>query len=445
VVLEAPTPVHFSTTANDVSCNGDSNGTMTVILPVSNDNPSYTYEITAPIVVAAQNSNVFTGLAAGTYTIKVNSGKGCFITHTETVGTPLALLVDASSSVTAFGCAPDNSVNTATVTVNETAGTGTGPYTYSIDGTNYFGTNTFSIIDKGTGVLIAPATTYPLTVYVKDANGCIASLVIDITPLPKITAASVAVTVGAPIDCNNTGSLTVSVTGGSGNFSYQMLPGVATQPSNVFAVTTPGNYYFRVNDLTTGCYFDTAAYTVVPFNTIDVVATATTPVNCFGDSNGAIAINVSGYGGAYNYNVFNSLGVSVTTGSGDVSLLNPQPITGLLAGNYTVVVTETASPFCVKTSNVVTVGSPSAAVTISVTKVNDNCNLNAGQIVADAQGGTAPYLYQILPATATPPLVTDPGWSGTNTLNAESGNYVVYVKDANDCPQSLPVTIGLDP
>ncbi|MBA0882188.1 T9SS type B sorting domain-containing protein [Flavobacterium undicola] len=439
VVLDAPTPVTFSTTATDVSCFGDSNGTITVILPATNDNPTYTYTLTATsgpaLVVGPQSSNIFTGLSARTYDITVTSGKGCNLTQSETVGTPLALLVDASSSVTAFGCAPNNSVNTATVTVNETAGTGTTPYTYSIDGTNYFTTNTFSIIDTG--------SPYNLTIYIKDANGCVATRTLPITPLPKITAASASV--NAAIDCNNTGSLIVNVTGGSGNFTYQMLPGGTAQPSNIFTVTTPGNYYFRVNDVTTGCYFDTAAYTVVPFNTIDVVATATTAVTCFGDSNGAIAINVTGYGGAYNYEVFNSLGASVGTGTGNASTANPQPIAGLLAGNYTVVVTETASPFCVKTSNVVTIGSPSAAVSLSFTTVNDNCNVNAGQIVANAQGGTAPYLYQILPATATAPLVTGSGWTSTNTLNAESGNYVIYVKDANDCPQSIPVTIGLDP
>ncbi|MFV8328531.1 SprB repeat-containing protein, partial [Flavobacterium sp. ZS1P14] len=397
--------------------------------------PTYTYEITAPIVVAAQTSNIFTGLAVGTYTIKVNSGRGCSFSKTETVGGPSALIVDASSFATSFGCAPNNSVNTATVTINETLGTGTAPYAYSIDGTNYFPTNTFSIIDTN--------TSYNLRIYIKDANGCIATRDIAITTLPKITGATA--TINAAIDCNNTGSVIITVTGGSGTFTYQMLPNLATQPANTFGITTPGNYYFRVNDVITGCYFDTAVFTVVPFNTIDVVATPTTPVTCFGDTDGAIGINVAGYLGAYNYEVFNSSGASVGGIFAANTSTNPQSITGLLAGNYTVVVTETASPFCVKTSNVVTVGSPGAAVSLSVITVNDNCKANAGQIVATAQGGTAPYTYQILPAASAVPLVTGPGWVASNTLNAESGNYVVYVKDANDCPQSLPAVIGLDP
>jgi len=84
-------------------------------------------------------------------------------------------------------------------------------------------------------------------------------------------------------------------------------------------------------------------------------------------------------------------------------------------------------------------------LSVTPVTVNDNCGTNAGQITADAQGGTAPYMFQILPAGATAPTVGGPGWSSVNTLNAESGNYVVYVKDARNCPASAPVTIGLDP
>ncbi|TDD99675.1 T9SS type B sorting domain-containing protein [Flavobacterium cellulosilyticum] len=436
VTLSAPTPVTFSTTNTDVSCAGGSNGSITVDLPISNDNPPYTYEITAPIIVAAQNSNIFTGLAAGTYTVKVNSGRGCSaINNSIVVGQPLALAVDASSAASPFGCAVDNTVKTATVTINTKVGTGTAPYTYSIDGTNYFTTNTFTINDNG--------TSYNLTVFIKDANGCLATGSIPITTLPKITAANA--TVNAAIDCNNTGSLIVNVAGGSGNFTYQMLPSSSAQLSNVFAVSTPGDYYFRVNDVTTACYFDTAAFTVAPFNTINVVAAATAPVTCFGDANGAISINVTGYLGAYSYEVFNNLGASVKGPIVANTTTNPQSISGLLAGNYTVVVKETVSPFCTKTSNVVTVGSPSSSVSLSFLTVNDNCNVNAGQIVAEAKGGTTPYLFQILPASIAAPLVISPGWTNTNTLNAESGDYVIYVKDANDCTQSLPVAIGLDP
>ena len=61
-----------------------------------------------------------------------------------------------------------------------------------------------------------------MLIYIKDANGCSATSTIAITPLPKITAATVGIV--NPINCNNTGSVAITVTGGSGIFSYQMLP-----------------------------------------------------------------------------------------------------------------------------------------------------------------------------------------------------------------------------
>ncbi|MCK0137425.1 hypothetical protein MWU82_24005, partial [Arenibacter sp. S6351L] len=68
VSLETPTPVVFTYTKEDVSCNGGADGSIQVILDASNDNPPYTFTIndgTNP--PTTQNSNLFTGLAAGTY------------------------------------------------------------------------------------------------------------------------------------------------------------------------------------------------------------------------------------------------------------------------------------------------------------------------------------------------------------------------------------------
>src|SRR5690606_33940037 len=77
VTLGAATPVTFTTTPTHVTCIGGNNGMITVNLPASNDNPIYTYEITAPIIRPAQTTSVFSGLVAGTYTVLVTSGRGC--------------------------------------------------------------------------------------------------------------------------------------------------------------------------------------------------------------------------------------------------------------------------------------------------------------------------------------------------------------------------------
>jgi len=422
ISLSAATPVSFTTTVTDVSCNGSNEGVITVNLDAGNDNPLYTYEIIAPIVVGPQNSNVFTGLTAGTYTIQVNSGRGCSTTENVVVGEPTLLTV--SGTATDFACAADGSVNTSELTITEVGGTA--PYTFSINGTNFFNSNVFDIIDTG--------ATQTITVYVKDANGCIATNTVTILPLPTLIAATVVD--GTPIDCNNTGSVVINVTGGSGNFEYEMLPDGLPQASNVFDITLPGDYYFLVTDLDTGCTIATAAYTVAPFDLVDVIATATSGVTCFGESNGALEINVTGYSGAFDYEVFDSIGNSVIGPIATNTNTNPISITGLPGGNYTVVITETDSPFCATTTNVVTIVSPTEALdVVALETSNVTCTNNLGTITATATGGWGTYQYELTGAATVP-------YSTNGTFeNLSAGTYTVNVMDAGGCIASETLTL----
>src|SRR5690606_12000213 len=86
ITLEAATPADFDLTPTAVTCFEGTDGTITVSLEDDQDNPVYTYQIIAgPETRPAQNSNVFTGLAKGTYTVQVNSGRGCDGTDTVEV------------------------------------------------------------------------------------------------------------------------------------------------------------------------------------------------------------------------------------------------------------------------------------------------------------------------------------------------------------------------
>ncbi|GAA3604313.1 hypothetical protein GCM10022396_21940 [Flavivirga amylovorans] len=426
ITTNATIPVTFTTTVVDVSCNGGNDGSITVNLNPGNDNPIYNYEIIAgPIVRPSQTSNLFEDLVAGDYTVEVTSGKGCTNTAVVRVDEPLALTV--SGTATPYTCAPDNSVNTSTLTINEGAGTGTAPYTYSIDGTNYFTTNTFDIIDTGVSQTI--------NIFVRDDNGCIETNTVNIAPLPTLTAATVAV--ATPIDCNGTGSVDITVTGGSGNFTFQMLPGGTPQASNTFNITNPGTYHFQVNDITTGCTID-ASYEVLPFDTIDAVINASTQVTCFTDNNGGFELNISGYTGPYNYDILNSTGASVRGLTAANTSTNPELVTGLQGGNYTVVVTETASPFCTTTSNVITIDSPVSALTLVATETaNVTCDNNVGTITAVASGGRTPYEYELTGAATV-------GYSPNGTFrNLSAGAYIVNVRDAGGCIEPYPITLNI--
>ena len=422
VTLDAATPVTFDTSVNDVSCNGASDGTITVELLPGNDNPVYTYEIIAPIIVPAQTSNVFTGLPAGTYTVRVTSGRDCIAIDDVIIDEPT--LLEVSGTATDFACAPDNTVVTAIVTITEVGGTP--PYTYSVNGTNYFTTNTFEFVDTG--------ATQNITVYAKDDNGCIATNTVVLDPLPTITAA--AISVGTPIDCNNTGTVTINVSGGSGNFTYQMLPSGAPQASNVFNITGPGTYYFQVNDIDTGCYFLTLPYDVDPYDTISALLIPSANNNCFGDTNGELELTISGYSGDYTYQLLDGAGTPIGGTVATNTLSDPQLISGLAAGNYSVNVIETETPFCETNSNVANIESPPTPLALTANETsNVTCSNDQGTITATGSGGTSPYQYELTGAASVP-------YSSNNVFTSlGAGTYTVNVRDSQGCIESETITL----
>lgn len=422
ITLDAPTPVTFDWVATDVSCNGSSDGTITASLLIGNDDPIYTYEIIAPIVVAEQNSNVFDGLPSGTYTIQVNSGRGCSETASVTIDEPV--LLEATAAATDFFCAPDNSVTTSAVTITGVGGTP--PYLYSIDDINYVNSNIFEILDTG--------AVQSITVFITDGNGCTATNVVTIDPLAAITAAVVAES--SPIDCNASGEVTITVTGGSGNFTYVLLPNGAPQTADTFALIEPGTYFFQVNDLDTGCFFLTDPFVIAPFDTIMATLTTTQSIDCFNNAIGEMELVVNEYTGAYSYQILDNTGATVGAMQTSNTSSNPQLITGLGAGSYTVVVTATDSPFCETTSNTATIATPIEELTLTATEsFNVTCTNDQGIITALAAGGTPAYEFE-LSGDATVAFSAN---STFDTLSA--GSYTVTVRDANGCLSSQTVLL----
>ena len=422
VTLDSAIPVTFTTEVTDVSCQGGNDGQIIVELLPGNDTPIYTYEILAPIVVAPQTENIFTGLPAATYTIQVTSGRGCIATADVTISEPP--LLEVSGIATSFVCNPDNTVATSIITITEVGGTPN--YSYSINGTDYFTSNVFEVLDTG--------AIQTITIYVIDANNCIATNTVTIDPLPTITAASVAIV--TPIDCNQTGTVSINVMGGSGNFEYLLLPDGIPQASNVFDIPGPGTYYYQVNDLDTNCYFLTDPFIVLPFDEIEATLTIREINDCFGDFNGELELDISGYIGAYTYQLLDGTGTPIGTPVAANTSTNPQIITGLASGNYSVEIVETETPFCTITTNVVTIGSPPTPLLLTVSETsNVTCNNNVGIITAIATGGTSPYEYELTGAATVP-------YSSNNMFtNLSAGTYTVNARDDNGCIESETITL----
>lgn len=421
VTLENAIPVTFDTEVTDVSCQGGNDGQIIVELLPGNENPVYTYEILAPIIIPPQTSNIFAGLSADTYTVQVTSGRDCIATVDVPVNEPAPL--EVTGNATPFACSADNTTTTSEITITEMGGTA--PYTYSIDGTNYFNTNVFEVLDTG--------ATQIITIYAKDANVCIATNTVTIDPLAVITAA--AITTVTPIDCNQTGTVSIDVTGGSGNFEYQLLPDGVPQTSNIFDIPGPGTYYYQVNDLDTDCYFLTDPFVVPPYDDIEAVLTVEEQNTCFGDSNGELALTISGYSGAYTYQLLDGLGAPIGGPVVANTSTNPELIIGLPSGSYSVEVVETETPFCTTNTNVVTIGAPTEMFLEVSETSNVSCSNSEGIITAVASGGASPYEYELTGDANVP-------YSFNNVfMNLSAGTYTVNARDANGCVETDIITL----
>ncbi len=442
LTLEEPTPVTLDTTQKtDITCFGDANGTITVSLvtPAAgvNDNPPYTYTIDNGVDPAMTNgTGIFSGLNPGTYAITVSSDRGCLGTDNIDIIEPTQLV--ATASATDFACAPDNTVNVSVLTVDVPI-TGTAPYTYSINGTNFFTTNTFDIIDTG--------MVQNITATVRDNNGCMDA---DYGYNQSFAYnhrcdgfTDYCHYVCQPRRCSCDGDWRF------GDFTYELLPSGPTQivVSNTadFTLTTPGDYTFRVTDNVTGCYFTTLPYTIAPYDLIEVISAPVSPVTCFGDTDGEMSIQINNYLGNYTYQIFDDTATAIGGVTATDTSVNPRTLTGLPAGNYYVEVIATDTPFCDDLSNTITIASPDAAVTLAeVSNINANCNIGA-QVSVQANGGTPGYTYAFVPTTTSPTGLFTPSVNAVLTPATYPADYDVYVQDSRGCSTFITITVNEDP
>ncbi len=427
--LALPSTVELlPSTVTNVKCYGGANGTITVNMDVAtattNNEPAYTYQIIAgPQLVALQNSPVFTGLLKGTYKIRVVSSKKCEAIITEDVKEPVVLSVKASA--TTFACTSNNSTNTVVLTA--VAANGTGDYLYSINDVDFRSSNTFDIVDTGIDQKI--------TVFVKDNNACTAATVtpVVIKTLPSLI--SIVVSQNKAISCKNPENVIVTVVGGSGNFTYELLPvgtntKIIVSPTQDFDLSSTGSYTFKVIDNVTGCSIVSAPYDVASYDVISVETLATQSSKCFGDTNGALEFKVLNYTGDFSWRVQNLQGTVVSTGNSNTAK-NPIKVSNLKGGNLLVYVEAKDPAYCDALSNGVVITFPSGALslTLNVSK-KETCDPGKdGEITAIGAYGWGTYEYQLeLGATIVA------AYSSENVFsNLNSGTYTVRVKDKKGC------------
>jgi gliding motility-associated-like protein len=218
-------------TQQDVDCNGNSSGEVTI--NASGSTAPYQYSINGGTTY--QSSPTFPGLAAGNYNITVRDTNGCMVMQGVTIGQPVSVLSGSASSVGSADC---NGYSSGSITADATGGTA--PYEYSIDNSNFQSSPVFTDLDAGT-----------YTVYVTDVNNCTTTFDVTITePSSLDISGANSGSVAAPCATLN-GVAFVAPVGGTPPYTY-LWTGPSTGTGDTLRPAAPGDYVVLVTDAN-GC------------------------------------------------------------------------------------------------------------------------------------------------------------------------------------------------
>ncbi len=217
------------------------------------------------------------------------------------------------------------------------------------------------------------------------------------------------------VSCNggNDGGISLSVSGGTSPYSYSWSNGDTTQ--NI-SNQSSGSFTITVTDAN-GCT-TAATDTIGEPSQFFIFSSSTTPVSCFGGSDGTATLNLAG--GILPYTYLWSNGATT------------KDLTNVPAGTYSVTATDNNG--C-KDFATLTITEPPTAVSATFTVTNATCfSSSNGAIDMTVTGGIPPYSYS---------------WSTGDTTedisNVSPGTYIFSVTDANGCVNVLnPVVSAID-
>jgi gliding motility-associated-like protein len=185
----------------------------------------------------------------------------------------------------------------------------------------------------------------------------------------------------------------------------------ATIPYATPATATTGTYYIKGTD---GSGFSDIQPVVVIVNASPTITVAITGVLCNGTSSGAVDLTVAGGVAPYTFLWSNS----ATT----------EDISGLIAGSYSVTVTDSIG--C--SANVAADVMEPAKLSIEETHTDAKCpGEDNGSITLTITGGVQPYSILWYDGLTTA------------TRAAKDTTYFVKVTDANGCSDSLDIIVGI--
>jgi hypothetical protein len=362
-----------------VSCFNGTNGAVQPV--ISGGTAPYTYSWNN-----GSTNNALINVAAGAYTLSIADVNNCNAAFNYTISQPNAALAINLTGVNilCFG--------NATGSANAVVSGGTSPYVLA-----------WSNASSNTAIQNLLAGTYNITV--TDQKGCLANQSITLTqPIAPLNVS----TVPSMVDCfgNQTGSINASISGGTAPYTSSWI----NQNSQIYAAPTEdissigiGTYLTIVTD-SQGCIDSSSASITQPAALS--ISTTKIDVLCHGNNTGSINATILGGTLPYSYSWSNGA--------------TSEDLSGIIAGSYTLTVTDANGCSELMT---VEINQPSSPLAVMTETTPIACfGMSTGSVSAMVVGGTAPYQY-----------AWSNGASSTEINNVLAGPYSILVTDNHGC------------
>ncbi|HOK37747.1 MAG TPA: HYR domain-containing protein [Bacteroidales bacterium] len=379
------------------SCNGTNDAEITIT--VSGNFGDLTYSIDG---VNTQTSNVFSGLGSGTYYITTTDITGCEIVYGPVeIQDPIILTatVNIISDVLCYGS------NEGAIEI--IASGGTGEYTYYING---------SLVEQSN---ISGLNAGDYNILVVDSNNCETEISGIIITQPEILSVNYIAT--ESVDCygDNTASVEVSITGGSGDYMVTLtdiFTGNLYQSSTdyVFDNLFAGTYKINVTDAN-NCSYQTEL-------SIGSPAPLVLNYSSYCEA-GIVGIEIlaSGGNGGYLYSIDGGQNWS------------EDPHFSNLTNDTNIYLTVKDAKGCYSAIIEVPVLSLNTLnASVEIISSNSCYGVADAEIMINVEGGVMPYIFIINGEEIHYSEIIS---------NIHAGNHVIEIRDSNGCPAKTEVTI----
>ncbi|MFT4600609.1 MAG: hypothetical protein ACI857_000785 [Arenicella sp.] len=394
-----PVPIIDNVAFTNPLCFGGNEGTITV----TSSSGAGVHQYALNISPVFQLSNAFSNLPDGSYVVYVQDGNGCIVSSNVDITEPDQIaIVFAPTNLSCF--------ENFSGGISLTATGGTLPYSYSIDN---------GLTDQGIGEFNG-LTSGNYDILVEDVNGCQMTMIQNlIEPTPLDFDVFTIANASCYGFCDAT--VTANATGGTvgGAYDYNWSSAIAGTSDDQAINVCAGTYSLIITD-DNNCSYDTLNFVVnePPLATIDSVLS--TPVSCFGDSDGTVDI-YSANAGFYSLN--NGPFTPATN------------YTGLPSDVYWAYVQDANG--CPGDSMQVFVATPQNLQAF-VTPSTFICQGDSVYFSVVATGGTQPYIFHVNNGQSASEVIFEEVF--VDTL------YFVNVTDANGCTiESDTMTIDVAP